>query len=100
MAVGVFLVEADDDGLLAEGADGDDDLLEAYERASLALSGTVRGVPQRWNDAPDRRLDEVLDALATAVERVHASVVPRLELVEDYIEETHRGDGPALFLAD
>jgi hypothetical protein len=31
---------------------------------------------------------------------VHASVVPRLELVEDYIEETHRGDGPALFLAD
>jgi hypothetical protein len=80
--------------------DGDDDLLEAYERASLALSGAVRGVPQRWNDAADRRLDEVLDALATAVERVHASVVPRLELVEDYIEETHRGDSPALFLAD
>ena len=80
--------------------DEDGSVLEAYERASLALSSTVRGVPQRWNDEADRRLDEVLDALATAVERLHPAVVLPLEVVDDIIEETHRGDGPALFLAD
>jgi hypothetical protein len=80
--------------------DEDGPVLEAYERASLALSSTVRGVPQRWNDAPDRRVDEVLDALAAAVERLRPAVVFPLEVVDDFIEETHRGDGPALFLAD
>ena len=79
--------------------DEDGAVLEAYERASLALSSVVRGVPQRWNDAADRRLDEVLDALATAVERLRPSV--GLPLAgEDFIEETHRGDGPAPSFAD
>ena len=80
--------------------DEDGSVLEAYERASLALSSTVRGVPQRWNDEADRRLDEVLDALAAAVERIRPADVFSLEVVDDFIEETHRGEGPALFLAD
>ena len=80
--------------------DEDGSVLEAYERASLALSSTVRGVPQRWNDEADRRLDEVLDALAAAVERLRPADVFSLEVVDDFIEETHRGEGPALFLAD
>jgi hypothetical protein len=81
-------------------SDADDLALEAYERASLALTAAVHDVPQRWNDAPWRRLDEVLDALATAVQKL--TPAPRLPLgvVEDFIEEAHRGDGPALFLAD
>jgi len=81
-------------------ADRGEDVLEAYERASLALAATVRDVPQRWNDAADRRLDEVLDALALAVDRLRPVVSSPLEPVEDFIEEAHRGDGPALFLAD
>ena len=76
-------------------ADRGEGVLEAYERASLALAATVRDVPQRWNDAADRRLDEVLDALA-----LRPVVSSPLEPVEDFIEEAHRGDGPALFLAD
>ncbi len=80
--------------------DEDGSVLEAYERASLALSSTVRGVPQRWNDEADRRLDEVLDALAAAVEWLRPADVFSLEVVDDFIEEPHRGEGPALFLAD
>jgi hypothetical protein len=76
-------------------ADRGEDVLEAYERASLALAATVRDVPQRWNDAADRRLDEVLDALALAVDRLRPAVGSPLEPVEDFIEEVHRGDGPA-----
>ena len=48
--------------------------LEAYERASLALAATVRDVPQRWNDAQERRLDEVLDALAVAIDKVRSEL--------------------------
>src|SRR5262245_4777551 len=79
---------------------GEGSVLEAYERACLALSATVRDVPQRWNDVDGRRLDEVLDALAVAVDRVRPIRVSPLEPVEDVIEETHRGDGPALSLTD
>lgn len=81
-------------------ADGPEGALEAYERASLALTAAVRDVPQRWNDAADRRLDEVLDALAVAVNRLRPAASSPLEPVEDFIDEAHRGDGPALFLAD
>jgi hypothetical protein len=77
-------------------SDEDGVVLEAYQRASVALSGTVRGVPQRWNDADDRRLDEVLDALAMAAERLRPWVTRPLEAGDDFIEETHRGDAPAL----
>ena len=80
--------------------DRDGRALEAYERASLALAATVRDVPQRWNDVAERRLDEVLDALALAIDKLRPTVVSPLEMVEDLIEETHRGDGPALFVAD
>ena len=80
--------------------DGDGLVLEAYERACLALTATVRDVPQRWNDEPVRRLDEVLDALSVAVDKVRPVVLSPLEPVEDIVEEAHRGDGPALFLAD
>jgi len=51
------------------GDDGNGSLVEAYERASLALTAAVRDVPQRWNDVADRRLDEVLDALASLLEK-------------------------------
>ena len=81
-------------------ADGEEGVLEAYERASLALAAAVRDVPQRWNDAADRRLDEVLDAFALAANRLRPAVYSPLEPVEDFIEETHRGDGPALYFAD
>jgi hypothetical protein len=80
--------------------DGDGVVLEVYERACLALTATVRDDPQRWNDEPGRRLDEVLDALAVAVEKVRPTVLSPLEPAEDFIEGAHRGDGPALFLAD
>lgn len=81
-------------------SDEDGAVLEAYERASLALSATVRGVPQRWNDADDRRLDEVMDALAMATERLRPSAARPPEVGDEFIEETHRGDGPVLSLAD
>ena len=77
-------------------SDEDGAVLEAYEHASLALSGTVRGVPQRWNDADDRRLHEVLDALAMAAERLRPSAPRPREVDAEFIEETHRGDGPVL----
>ena len=81
-------------------SDGGADVLEAYQRASLALAAAVRDVPQRWNDDVDRRLDEVLDALALAVGRLRPAVSSPLEPVEDFIDEAHRGDVPDLFLVD
>jgi hypothetical protein len=82
-------------------ASDDHDLaLDAYERASLALSGAVRDVPQRWNDAAERRLEEVLDGLAQAVQLLRPGAFSPLAVVEDFIEETHRGDGLSLFAAD
>jgi hypothetical protein len=80
--------------------DGDGVALEAYERASLALAAAVRDVPQRWNDIAERRLDEVLDALALAVQSVQPGLRSPLEEVEEFIEEAHRGDRPGLFLVD
>jgi hypothetical protein len=74
--------------------------LDAYERASLALSAAVRDIPQRWNDAAGRRLDEVLDGLAQAVGMLRPGGCSPLEVVDEFIEETHRGDGPSLFAAD
>jgi hypothetical protein len=82
------------------GDDGSASLVEAYERANLALSAAVRDVPQRWNDAAGRRLDEVLDALALALQRVQPSVTSPLEPVEDLVEEAHRGDSPGLVVVD
>ncbi len=80
-------------------ADGGEEVLEAYERASLALSAAVGDVPQKWNDAAGRRLDEVLDALAVAADKLRPAVRSPLEPIEDFVEETHRGDGPARFFS-
>jgi hypothetical protein len=80
--------------------DADGVALDAYERASLALAAAARDVPQRWNDVAERRLDEVLDALALAVQSVQPGHRSPLEEVEEFIEEAHRGDRPGLFLVD
>lgn len=72
--------------------------LEAYERATLALSAAIHDAPQRWNDAANRTRDEVLEAIASAVGFLNPAPASPLAAVEDYIEETHRGDGPGLFV--
>jgi hypothetical protein len=78
--------------------DGEEAALDAYERASLALAATIRDVPQRWNDEGGRRVDEVLDALAGALD--HLRPVRNFSLsVEDVVEEAH-GGGEPLVLAD
>ena len=81
-------------------ADRDDAALEAYERASLALSAAIKDIPQRWNDTAGRRVDEVLDGLASAVRLLHPAPRSPLAEIEDVVEELHRGDGPALFVAE
>jgi hypothetical protein len=82
-------------------ADGDAPLiLNAYERACHALASTVRDAPQRWNDAAERRLDEVLDALALAVDQVQGGSRPPLSLVEELVEEIHDRDLPSRLFAD
>jgi hypothetical protein len=43
-----------------------DEALEAFELANLALTAAVRDVPQRWNDEPGRARDEVLASLTRA----------------------------------
>jgi len=43
-----------------------DVVLEAFERANLALAAAMGEVPQKWNDALGRTYVEVLDALAQA----------------------------------
>jgi hypothetical protein len=40
--------------------------VEAFERANLALAAAVKGVPQAWNDHPDRTHEDVLAALVEA----------------------------------
>jgi hypothetical protein len=78
--------------------EGEEAGLDAYERACLALAATIHDVPQRWNDDAGRRVDEVLDALAAALDRLRP--VRNFSLsVEGVVEEAHRGDGP-LVLAD
>jgi hypothetical protein len=82
-------------------ADDHELMLDAYQRANLALAAVVRDVPQRWNDAAGRRLDEVLDSLAAASEQLHLDVSYDSNPVEDLVEEAHRGDLPhAFFFAD
>jgi hypothetical protein len=52
---------------------GEDDLaIEAFGRANLALTGTVRDVPRQWNDREERTRDDVLVALERARALVHA----------------------------
>ena len=78
--------------------EGEEAGLDAYQRASLALAATIHDVPQRWNDEATRRLDEVLDALAGALDRISPERDFSLSL-GGVVEEAHRGDEP-LLLAD
>jgi hypothetical protein len=48
-------------------AEGEVGGLDAFERANLALAAAVHGVPQEWNDEPERHQSQVLDALAEAI---------------------------------
>ena len=48
-------------------ADGEVAGVDAFERANLALAAAVHGVPQEWNDEPERHQSQVLDALAEAI---------------------------------
>ena len=76
----------------------EDDALAAYQRACLALAATVRDLPQRWNDVPGRRLDEVLDAVAMAIHALSPLPDPQLAVTDRFVEEVHYGDGPDPFL--
>jgi hypothetical protein len=44
--------------------------LDAFQRANLALATAIGETPQLWNDAKERTLDQVLDAIAQAVHLV------------------------------
>jgi hypothetical protein len=48
--------------------------LDAFELAGLALASAVPEPPGSWNDRPERRQSEVLDALAEAVQRVPTGI--------------------------
>ena len=49
---------------------GDELGLGALQFANLALSAAVNHVPKLWNDMPERRQQDVLDAFARAVSLV------------------------------
>ena len=60
-----------------------DEALEAFERANLALAAAVKDVPQRWNDQPGRRHEDVLSAVDRAHRFLRAGAESPLELVVD-----------------
>jgi hypothetical protein len=67
-----------------------DEALEAFERANLALAAAVKDVPQRWNDRPERTRDEVLAALLDARRFLEARSRAPLALVEDLVDSLDR----------
>jgi hypothetical protein len=67
-----------------------DEALEAFERANLALAAAVKDVPQRWNDRPERTQDEVLAALLDARCFLEARSRAPLALVEDLVDSLDR----------
>ena len=70
---------------------GDEDLaIEAFGRANLALSGSVRDVPQRWNDSVERTREEVLIALDSARALVRAPGGHERSLVDDLLDDFDR----------
>ena len=52
------------------GAGGSRSAILAFQRGNVALLGAIDDVPQMWNDAPGRTLDEVLSALDRAAQLV------------------------------
>ena len=74
-------------------APGDEDeALEAFQRASLALSAAVKDVPQRWNDEATRTREEVLGALVDAQRFLDARPQAPLALVGDLLDSLDRYD--------
>jgi hypothetical protein len=75
---------------------GDDDSLEAFERANLALAAVVKDAPQRWNDAPERTRAQVLEALIEAPKFLRPGARAPHSLVEDLLDDLERyQDSPA-----
>ena len=62
-----------------------DEALEAFERANLALAAAVRDVPQRWNDDAGRTQDDVLAALTRAQRFIGSRDYAPHELVDDLL---------------
>ena len=72
---------------------GDEDLaIEAFGRANLALTATVRDVPRQWNDSQERTQDDVLMALDGARALVHAPEGREPPLVDDLLDDLDRHD--------
>jgi hypothetical protein len=67
---------------------GAQEALTAFERANLALTAAVNDVPQRWNDAPGRTKEQVLDALLAATELL--SILPEGSVELDLLDELDR----------
>jgi hypothetical protein len=65
-----------------------DVVLEAFERANLALAAAIRDVPQKWNDAFGRTCAEVLEALAKA--RGLVEPVEETSLVDELLDGVGR----------
>lgn len=67
-----------------------DEALQAFERANLALAAAVKDVPQRWNDQPGRTHADVLLALNRAHRFLGADAQASLELVDELAGGFHR----------
>lgn len=75
-----------------------DVVIEAFERANLALAAAIRAVPQEWNDAIGRTCAEVLDALAKARRLVRPA--DEMSLVDDLLHSVGRYDTVPGLLSD
>jgi hypothetical protein len=75
-----------------------DEALEAFERANLALAAAVRDVPQRWNDEPGRARDEVLASLTRAQRFLGSRDYAPHELVGDLLGALDRYEAIPGFL--
>jgi hypothetical protein len=71
-------------------AGDEDEALEAFERANLALAAAVKDVPQRWNDQAERTHDEVLVALRDSHRFLDARPHAPLAVVEDLLDSFDR----------
>jgi hypothetical protein len=69
-----------------------DAALAAFECANLALAAAVKDVPQRWNDAPSRKRDDVLGALLDAHRFLGAFAAKPVALVDDLVDALDRYD--------
>jgi hypothetical protein len=78
-----------------------DEAVEAFERANLALAAAVKGVPQTWNDDPERTQEDALVALVQAHSFLGPSRTAPMSLVEDLLDSIdHYPSVPGLLLDD